>query len=124
MTGNATTLTRQTATAPAKKTGNTYGDCSKSGTLSSPRRSNRLTQAPARLRNGLHVSRRTDSDDDNGRTGRTARAGGGHTRPFQDAITAADTLTPARPDQQQDMSGGCLRRPLLAPWLAWSPAPR
>jgi len=40
------------------------------------------------------------------------------TRPFQDAITAADTLTPARPDQQQDLPGGCPRRPVLAPWLA------
>jgi len=37
----------------------------------------------------------------------------GTRRPFQDAITAADTLTPARPDQQQDMTGGWRRRPLL-----------
>jgi len=38
----------------------------------------------------------------------------GTRRPFQDAITAADTLTPARPDQQQDMSAagrGGLRQP-------------
>ena len=42
MTGNATTLTRQTATSRRRKTGNTYGDCSKSGNLSSPLRSNRL----------------------------------------------------------------------------------
>ena len=34
-------------------------------------------------------------------------------RPFEDAIAAADTLTPARPDQQQDMTGGWRRRPLL-----------
>ena len=33
-------------------------------------------------------------------------------RPFEDAIAAADTLTPARPDQQQDMTGGGRRRPL------------
>ena len=38
----------------------------------------------------------------------------GTRRPFQDAITAADTLTPARPDQQQDMSGGWPRRPAAA----------
>lgn len=42
MTGNATVLTRGNAAARTRETGNTSAVCSKSGSLSSPLRSNQL----------------------------------------------------------------------------------
>jgi hypothetical protein len=46
MTGNATVLTRGNAAARTRGTGNTSAVCSKSGSLSSPLRSNRLHGSP------------------------------------------------------------------------------